>query len=186
MFREMMLYRIRKISDPAERLREARGFMRFLADSAKSDGSLWSILLDEQASYVEEAQDWYLLHDDLEGENNPVYFSEMVERVARHGLQYVTEERWGTPDEILAPEVWEILDRFATNRIEREQYLDFLRNGRFRRSLFCHAGLPLATRPGSRPARAMPLPDARQARRSGGRPVRPGRGGFRREAELAP
>ena len=147
MFREMMLYRIRNIPDPAERLREVRGFMRFLADSTKSDGGLWSILLDEQASYVEQAKDWYLLHDDLEAENNPVYFSEMIERVARHGLQYVTEERWGTPDEILSPEVWEVLDRFATTRIEREQYLDFLRNARFRRSLFCHAGLPLATGP---------------------------------------
>ncbi len=147
MFREMMLYRIRNIPDPAERLREARAFMRFLADSRKSDGGLWSILLEEQASYVEGAEDWSLLHDDLEAENNPVYFSEMMERVARHGLQYVTEERWGTPDEILAPEVWEVLDRLATNRIEREQYLDFLRNTRFRRSLFCHAGLSLARGP---------------------------------------
>jgi SAM-dependent methyltransferase len=147
MFREMVLYRIRNIPDTAERLREVRAFMRFLADSTKSDGTLWSILLNEQAGYLEEAQDWYLLHDDLEGENNPVYFSEMIERTARHGLQYVTEERWGTSDEILSPEVWKILDRFATNRIEREQYLDFLRNARFRRSLFCHAGLPLATGP---------------------------------------
>ena len=147
MFREMMLYRIRNISDPLERLREVREFMRFLADSTKSQANLWAIMLEEQASFVEQAQDWYLLHDDLEGENNPVYFSEMAERVGRHGLQYVTEERWGTSDEILAPEVWKILDRFATNRIEREQYLDFLRNSRFRRSLFCHAGLPLAPGP---------------------------------------
>ncbi len=147
MFREMMLYRTRKIPDPVERLREARGLMRFLADSAKAEGTLWSVLLAEQATYVEQAPDWYLLHDDLEGENNPVYFSEMVERASQQGLQYVTEERWGTSDEILSPEVWKILDRFATNRIEREQYLDFIRNGRFRRSLFCHAGLPLALGP---------------------------------------
>ncbi|MFN7988591.1 MAG: class I SAM-dependent methyltransferase [Thermoanaerobaculia bacterium] len=147
MFRDMMLYRIRKISDPQERLREARGFMRFLADSAKPAESLWAVLLKEQADYVDQATDWYLLHDDLETENNPVYFSEMVERAARHGLQYVTEERWGTPDEVLSPEVWKILDRFATDRVEREQYLDFLRNGRFRRSLFCHAGLQIASGP---------------------------------------
>lgn len=147
MFRDMMLYRIRRISDPAERLREARGFMRFLADSTKRDDSLWSILLREQAAYVEEATDWYLLHDDLEEENNPVYFSEIVEAAARHGLQYVTEERWGTPDEVLSPEVWKVLDRFAADRIEREQYLDFVRNGRFRRSLFCHAGERIAPGP---------------------------------------
>lgn len=147
MFRDMMLYRIRKIADPAERLREARGFIRFLASVAKPEESLWAVLLREEATYVEQASDWYLLHDDLEGENNPVYFSEMVERVARHGLQYVTEERWGTPDEILSPDVWKILDRFATDRIEREQYLDFIRNGRFRRSLFCRAGIPIASGP---------------------------------------
>ena len=147
MFRDMMLYRIRKIADPAERLREARGFMRFLADSTRHDDNLWSILLKEEAAYVEQARDWYLLHDDLEGENNPVYFFEMVERAAQHGLQYVTEERWGTPDEILAPEVWKVLDRFATDRIEREQYLDFIRSGRFRRSLFCRAGLRIAPGP---------------------------------------
>ena len=185
MFREMALYRIWSISDPAERAREVRGFMRFLADSTKSDGSLWSVLLSEQASYVEQAKDWYLLHDDLEGENNPVYFSEMVERVARHGLQYVTEERWGTSDEILSPEVWKILDRFATNRIEREQYLDFLRNGRFRRSLFCHAGLPLA--PG-------PVPDRLERCRfrtlvkpvhPAADPFAPGEEGFAGEGELS-
>ena len=147
MFRDMMLYRIRKISDPAERLREARGFMRFLADSGMRDDSLWSILLREQATYVEEATDWYLLHDDLEEENNPVYFSDLVEAAARHGLQYVTEERWGTPDEVLSPEIWKVLDRFATDRIEREQYLDFVRNGRFRRSLFCRADVKIASGP---------------------------------------
>lgn len=145
MFREMMLFRIRKTADPAERLRQVRELMRFLATSARSEGSLWSILLEEQASYVEEAKDWYLLHDDLEAENNPLYFSEMVERVGRHGLQYVAEVRSGSPDEIPAPEVDQILDRIATSRIEREQYLDFLNNGRFRRSIFCHAGLALAT-----------------------------------------
>ena len=147
MFREMMLYRLRRISDPSERVREARTFMRFLADSARGQESVWSVLLREQADYVEQAQDWYLLHDDLEQENNPVYFSEMVERAGRHGLQYVTEERWGTPDEVLAPEVWTVLDRFATDRVEREQYLDFIRSGRFRRSLFAHAGRPLPSAP---------------------------------------
>lgn len=147
MFRDMMLYRIRKIADPSERLREARAFMRLLADNVKPADSVWAILLKEHADYVEQANDWYLLHEDLEGENNPVYFSEMIDRAAQHGLQYVTEERRGTPDEILPPDVWSAVDSFATDRIEREQYLDFFRNGPFRRSLFCRAGLPLATAP---------------------------------------
>lgn len=147
MFRDMMMFRIRKTEGAAERLREAREFMRFLGESARPADSLWAMMLKEEADYVAEATDWYLLHDDLESENNPVYFFELVQRAASHGLQYVTEERWGTPDEILPPETWEVLDRFAKDRVEREQYLDFIRNGRFRRSLFCHAGIPIATGP---------------------------------------
>jgi SAM-dependent methyltransferase len=147
MFRDMMLYRIRKITDPFERLREARAYLRLLADTIRPEDSLWAVLVKEAATFVENADDWYLLHDDLEEENNPVYFSEMVERAARHGLQYVTEERWGSPDEVLPPDVWKALDRFAEDRIEREQHLDFFRSARFRRSLFCHSGTPLPAGP---------------------------------------
>lgn len=147
MFRQMMLYRVRNITDAAERLREARGFLRFLAGAAKPKESDWAVLLDEQATYFEEERDWYLLHDDLETENHPVYFHEIVERAGRHGLQYVTEERWMSSGEVLSPEAWKELDRIATNRIEREQVVDFICNRRFRRSLFCREGRPLASGP---------------------------------------
>src|SRR5690606_33795108 len=65
----------------------------------------------------------------------------------RHGLQYVTEERSLTSGEVLAPEALAQLDRFAANRIEREQVVDFACSRRFRRSLFCRAGRPLPTGP---------------------------------------
>lgn len=147
MFREMVLYRVRGIADPAERLREARAFLRFLAGATRPKETIWAAQLDEHASYFEQAHDWYLLHDDLEAENNPVYFHEIVERAGRHGLQYVTEERSLTSGEVLAPEALAQLDRFAANRIEREQVVDFACSRRFRRSLFCRAGRPLPTGP---------------------------------------
>lgn len=147
MFRDMMLYRVRGIADPATRLQEARAFVRLLADTAKPEEPVWAALAADRAASVEKAADWYLLHDDLEAENNPVYFSEMVERAARHGLQYVTEERRGTADEVLPAGAWSALDRIAGDRIEREQYYDFFRNATFRRSLFARAGRPLAAAP---------------------------------------
>ncbi|MHB8799405.1 MAG: methyltransferase regulatory domain-containing protein [Thermoanaerobaculia bacterium] len=147
MFREMVLYRVRGIADPSERLREARSFLRFLAGAARPKETIWAAMLDEHASYFEQERDWYLLHDDLEAENHPVYFHEMVTRAEGHGLQYVTEERSLSSGEILPPEALKELDRFATNRIEREQVVDFACNRRFRRSLFCRSGRPLPSGP---------------------------------------
>lgn len=150
MFREMVLYRVRGIANPAERLREARNFLRFLAGAARPKESIWAAMLDEHASYFEQEHDWYLLHDDLEAENHPVYFHEMVERAGMHGLQYVTEERFLASGEVLPPEALAQLDRFAASRIEREQVVDFACNRRFRRSLFCLADrrLPAGPEPG--------------------------------------
>ncbi len=147
MFREMVQYHVRGIADPSERLREARTFLRFLAGAARPKGSIWEAMLEEHASYFEQEHDWYLLHDDLETENHPVYFHEIVERAGRHGLQYVTEERFLSSGEVLPPEALGQLDRFATGRIEREQVVDFACNRRFRRSLFCLAGRPLPAGP---------------------------------------
>jgi SAM-dependent methyltransferase len=150
MFRELVLYRVRGIADPSERLREARSFLRFLAGATRPKGTIWAAMLDEHASYFEQEHDWYLLHDDLEAENHPVYFHEIVARAEGHGLQYVTEERSLSSGEVLPPEALEQLDRFATNRIEREQVVDFACNRRFRRSLFCRSGrlLPSGPTPG--------------------------------------
>ncbi len=147
MFREMVLYRLRGIADPSEKLREGRSFLRFLAGAARPKGSIWAAMLDEHASYFEQEHDWYLLHDDLEAENHPVYFHEIVARAGEHGLQYVTEERFLSSGEVLPPEALGQLDRFAADRIEREQVVDFACNRRFRRSLFCHAGRPLPAGP---------------------------------------
>ena len=147
MFREMVLYRVRGIADPAERLREARSFLRYLAGAARPKETIWAAMLDEHASYFERGHDWYLLHDDLEAENDPVYFHEMVARAEMHGLQYVTEERSLSSGEVLPPEALRELDRYAANRIEREQVVDFACNRRFRRSLFCRAGRPLPSGP---------------------------------------
>ncbi len=147
MFREMVLYRVRGIANPSERLREARSFLRYLAGAAQPKGSIWAAMLDEHASYFEQEHDWYLLHDDLEAENHPVYFHEIVARAEGHGLLYVTEERSLSSGEVLPPEALRELDRFAANRIEREQVVDFACNRRFRRSLFCRSGRPLPSGP---------------------------------------
>jgi methyltransferase-like protein len=63
----------------------------------------------------------------------------MAERAAHHGLQYMTDaEPESTEISNLPPALAQRLHEMAAGRIELEQYLDFVRNCRFRRSHFCH------------------------------------------------
>src|ERR1700740_98601 len=50
-------------------------------------------------------------------------------------------------DHAFPPPVREILGQLGGNRIQREQYLDFLKCRRFRQTLLCHAGLSLRAEP---------------------------------------
>jgi methyltransferase-like protein len=83
-----------------------------------------------------------LLHDEMEQFNLPVYFHQFVERAAQHGLQYLVEADFpmvmpnGLPREVV-----DHLFKIAGNVLEMEQYMDFLRNRTFRRTLLCHADL---------------------------------------------
>jgi methyltransferase-like protein len=70
-----------------------------------------------------------------------VYFLEFCERIARHGLRYLGEAEFSVmvAGTAFPPEVQDVLEEFAPNLIEKEQYMDFLRNRTFRQSLVCHA-----------------------------------------------
>ena len=75
-----------------------------------------------------------LYHDDLAQPNDAVYFHEFIAHARRHGLDYVgdSDVRLMTGGG-LAPDVRKFVMRY--DRIEREQYLDFMRLRRFRQSL---------------------------------------------------
>lgn len=142
--REAMLYHTRKITDPQSRARQARAMLDFLATSAEntSYGSFlkaYASFLQGELKGVSSRGDAFLLHDELEEVNDPVYFHQFAERAARHGLQYVVEAELSSvlPDRF-APEVRETLQEMAQDLIEMEQFMDFLRNRMFRQTLLCH------------------------------------------------
>ena len=79
-----------------------------------------------------------LFHDTLAEPNEPVWFHAFVEHARLHGLTYVAE---ALPSMMagggLAPRVREFLA--SSDRLAREQYLDFARVRRFRQSLLCRS-----------------------------------------------
>jgi methyltransferase-like protein/2-polyprenyl-3-methyl-5-hydroxy-6-metoxy-1,4-benzoquinol methylase len=145
--RDMMLYHVRDIRDPRERAAEARSLLNFMAESVPTAQRARSALLNAYSAFLQGEMkrlgpkaDGFLLHDELEEVNDPVYFWQFMEQASRHGLQYVNDYdfRGGLPNHY-EPKVAEAFIHKARNVIEMEQYLDFLRSRSFRQTLLCHA-----------------------------------------------
>jgi methyltransferase-like protein/2-polyprenyl-3-methyl-5-hydroxy-6-metoxy-1,4-benzoquinol methylase len=144
--RDMMLFHVRELTDPRERAAEARHLLEFMADSVPSDKRARSGLLNAYSAFLKgeltrlgAKAEGFLLHDELETVNDPVYFWQFMQQAERHGLQYVTDYdfRSALPSHYSKP-VAETFLRSARNIVEMEQYLDFLLSRSFRQTLLCH------------------------------------------------
>jgi methyltransferase-like protein/2-polyprenyl-3-methyl-5-hydroxy-6-metoxy-1,4-benzoquinol methylase len=147
MVREMLLHRGRAFADRRTRVREARAFLDFLTRSAIPQDSPYVQALKHEAGLIEKSRDTYLFHEHLEDENHPLYFRDFASLAAQAGLQYLGPARFAIHDAQLGTEAKQALDQLGTNRIEREQFLDFFVNRTFRQSLLCHSGLVATASP---------------------------------------
>jgi methyltransferase-like protein/predicted O-methyltransferase YrrM len=154
MTREMLRYHAEQFPDAAEKVAQARALLDFLIETAGPPDSLYGVLLRSEGQLLAAAPDSYLFHEHLEAVNAPVYFHEFAARAAAKGLQYLGEARPLPLPNNLTPQARETLEGMAADRIQAEQYLDFVRNRMFRWTLLCHAAVPLRA-PSARPVRGM-------------------------------
>jgi methyltransferase-like protein/SAM-dependent methyltransferase len=144
--RNLMLYRTRGVTDPHEKAVLARDALDFLIDSARTGqspglGSLeaYAKFLREQRDAVSDEGDSFLLHDELEDVNDPVYFHQFIDRATAHGLQYLAEAELSAVMPFNLPKpTMERVQAMAQDLIEVEQYMDFARSRMFRQSLLIH------------------------------------------------
>ena len=146
--RDAMLFRTRDIEDLAERAVAARSMARFLADNIPQENNAYAGLFQNYLRVLGEdlkaTHDGFLLHDELEEVNDPVYFYQFVEHAQQYGLRYLVEaELKNVLPDAFGPEVAQRLQQLSGDAIELEQYMDFLRNRMFRQTLLCHAELPV-------------------------------------------
>jgi methyltransferase-like protein len=140
--REMLWYHTGRFADPAERVREARGLLAFLADAVPADDAGFGSLVRQELALLRMTPDTYLLHEHLEEFNEPLYFHQFIDRAAAKGLQYLGEAqitamvagRFGAQTE-------RTLRAISPDLLHMEQYMDFLRNRMFRQTLLCRAHL---------------------------------------------
>lgn len=141
--RDMMKYHSRSAQSPDERIATALEILRFVSAALPPDKSPMGGWVNGFLSYIDTGADFlpgerhsYLLHDQLESVNQPVYFHEFSAHAARHGMQYLcdadieTDFPQGFPDGTV-----EALGKFVHSAEELQQYMDFARYRMFRRTL---------------------------------------------------
>jgi methyltransferase-like protein/SAM-dependent methyltransferase len=147
MTREMMLFHLRDLRDPDERVRQALALAQFLADAVDTD-DVYRLWMKSELETLRRHEAGHLYHDELAEVNEPFYFTQFVEQAASHGLKYLGEADYSDIFNHGFNEATKAtLRQLSGNRILREQYLDFLRCRRFRQTLLCHSEAPINQEP---------------------------------------
>lgn len=150
MIRDMLRYHARRFSRPQDAVAQSRALLSFLTEAVAEENSAYSSLLKEGLEVFRKVGDSYLLHEYLEDVNEPLYFHEFVERLGRHGLQYLAEaEVHAMMPERLGNKIAATLEKLSSEFIEMEQFLDFVRNRKFRQTLICRADVRLQRKVGA-------------------------------------
>lgn len=139
--RDLMAFHDQPATTPEERVRQARGVLDFLAQSVVEHEGVYAHTIRQLAEWLKDQPDFYLLHEFLEDENSPVYFHEFARRAAARGLQYLSEPSFDSlAATSVSAEAAAVLAPLAQDAVRLEQYLDFLCQRTFRRTMLCRAG----------------------------------------------
>ncbi|MBE7515957.1 MAG: methyltransferase regulatory domain-containing protein [Chloracidobacterium sp.] len=135
----MMKFAARDAAEPFDAVEDALAALEFVERASEND-SLYQMTIRLELQQTEERSAENVFHDDLAEINQPFYFYEFAADIVRHGLRYITDADPRINDLTMLPQdVRSELDAASSDRIEREQYIDFIKGRRFRKSLVTHA-----------------------------------------------
>lgn len=135
--RDMMLFHTQALPTPQAKATQARKFLEFLVEGLKEEKTPYSEFLDHELSLLKKQPDSYLLHDHLEEINFPVYFHTFMEQANQNNLDYLADAKLYTMFSGNLPKKTASILNGITNIIRNSQYMDFIRNQRFRSTLLC-------------------------------------------------
>lgn len=155
--REMMLYHTANESDPKTQVEKAQALIELIAEANTGEtpmpyGAFSSTYASLIQAYLhgnlasEERHYSLLLHDELSEVNEPFYFHQFVAALDKAGLRYVGDADFNSMLTTNIPtEVAARLQTFVRSSTDAEQYMDFIRNRSFRRSLVCQQDVTLGS-----------------------------------------
>lgn len=137
--RELMLWHTKKITAPSEKATQARNILKFVVRGLDKDTSPYAQFLKNEIEIISQHADSYLLHDHLSTYNAPTYFYQFAEKAHAHGLTYLADSTLATMFSDNLPAVFSDEIKKVNDIVVAGQYMDFIRNQRFRATLLCHA-----------------------------------------------
>jgi len=153
--RDMMLFHDRPELPAAERVQRGRTLLELMASSVPKSQQVYAALLREEIETLDTVNDAYIVHEELEAENHPVYFSDFAQGAEAAGLRYMCEAYPSVTDVQLPAALRDQLRLLSADDTQYEQYLDFVRNRTFRRSLLCRADRAIVRDPDPAALRSM-------------------------------
>ncbi|MGE5516768.1 MAG: methyltransferase regulatory domain-containing protein [Bacteroidota bacterium] len=145
--RDMLMRHCARFATPTEKVAAAIGLLEFIIAAAPVENDPWRLNLARELHTLRTSPPAYLMHEYFESSNHQFYFHQVVDKLTAAGLQYLGDAH---PKRMVAgnvpPKVAQTLAAIA-DPVEREQYVDFLVNQRFRATLICRPEVKLTRDP---------------------------------------
>ncbi|MEA3208191.1 MAG: hypothetical protein QOE70_1248 [Chthoniobacter sp.] len=139
LFREAMRFHVQRFTEPQQRIDQARSLIKLIVESAPAN-SLYRAAAEAVLDRILRTRDSTIFHEDLSEFNEPLYFRDFIAAAAAHDLQFLAEADVSEMnDAFLPPPARERLAGLR-NLVDKEQYLDILRDRGFRQTLLCRSG----------------------------------------------
>lgn len=144
MVRDMMLFHTRHLTDPKEKIDQARAITKFITELT-SDDTAYGKVMRYQRERIDKIYNEVLFHDDLNASAEAFLLHRFVEEANQHGLQYLGDVDFVRQDMTNYPdEARSTLQSFPPEMLMvRDQYQDFIDGAGFRRTLLCHEDIKL-------------------------------------------
>ena len=144
MLREMMLFHNRDFHDPQQKIKQALSLLKLLANSLTDDSEPYTKSLKGEFERLSGRAPEAFYHDELGEVFAPLYFHQFMEQARQHDLQFLGEaDFFDMVPRGMTPKAVEVLDKIGGDIVLKEQYLDFMRGRHFRKTLLCHADVPM-------------------------------------------
>jgi SAM-dependent methyltransferase len=144
MWREMMQFHTRAMTDTNQRIDQAIGLIQLVAHGTNRTSPLYDVARRDHEDMV--SHDRHVVyHDELADVWEPFYFHQVAAHAARHGLEYLAESTYTEMQPVGLTEAAAgiLASLLQQDLLLYEQYLDFLKLRRFRQTLFVRHGQPI-------------------------------------------
>ena len=136
--RDAMILYCSKYKEPEQKkakIPEAIHYLKGFFQAADNEFSNYNM---KRLTALQQHSDSYLFHEFLEAHNHPLYVKDFIKQADQKGFQYLSDALLTFDNALLLGEQRHAFIVDKKDRIEQLQYMDFMLNQRFRRSLLCH------------------------------------------------